>query len=235
MNFIFEFLGSSIGRKYIMAATGAAMMGFVLVHLLGNLQIFLGKDIFNAYAHHLHALPFPIFWGFRLVLGLCAIVHIITAITLTIENIRARVAAYKIKKTVQASYASLTMPVTGALLLGFIVLHLLNFTVRTVPENYNSTIPEVSMTIGHAEVTTFDVYAMLISAFSKPWISGVYIVAMALLCLHLSHGFTSVLQTFGLRNEKWRKPLEYISTAYGWIMFLGFASIPAAILSGWIR
>jgi succinate dehydrogenase / fumarate reductase, cytochrome b subunit len=235
MKFIWNFLSSSIARKYIMAATGAVLVGFVCVHLLGNLQIFLGRDMLNAYGYHLHALPLPVLWGFRIFLGACILTHVFFAIWLTIENVRARVIAYKMKKYVEAGYASLTMLITGSALLLFIIFHILNFTVGIIPGNYNLTISYIPLKIGQAEVEGFDVYAMLISAFSIPWLSLFYIGAMGLLCLHLSHGFSSMFQSFGLRNEKWRKPLDFAAMMYGWAIFLGFASIPLAVWMRWIQ
>lgn len=217
-----------------MAATGAVLVGFVAVHLLGNLQIFFGRDVLNAYGYHLHALPLPILWGFRIFLGVCILAHVFFAIWLTIENIRARVIAYKMKKYVEAGYASLTMFITGSLLFVFIVFHILNFTLGIIP-GHELTISHIPLKIGHVEVEGFDVYSMLISAFSIPWLSLFYIGAMGLLCMHLSHGFSSMFQTLGLRNEKWRKPLDFAATAYGWAIFLGFASIPLAVWMKWIK
>lgn len=239
---ILNLIQSSVGKKYIMAVTGFALVLFVLVHLLGNLQIFLGPDILNAYAHHLQSLPLPILWGFRIGLALCAIVHVITAIALTIENRKARPELYEANDYVQASYASRTMPMTGAILLLFILFHLGHFTVRVWPENYNVTIDPVPLAVhwpdmtpvhGHAEMV-HDVYAMVISGFSVLWISIVYIVAMGLLALHLAHGVSSMFQSIGMRNHTWRMVLNCVATLYGWFVFLGYSSIPVAVLAGYL-
>src|SRR3989339_1754082 len=103
MNGIWNFLKSSVGRKYIVSLTGFVLVGFVLTHLLGNLQIFMGKDQINWYAFHLHHLQPALLWGFRIFLAIVAFVHITMAMWLTIENILARRQTYKVKKTIQAS------------------------------------------------------------------------------------------------------------------------------------
>jgi succinate dehydrogenase / fumarate reductase cytochrome b subunit len=240
MKVLASFLKSTVGRKVIMALTGLALVLFVFGHMAGNLQVFLGPDAINAYAHKLQSLPFPVLWGFRLGLLAVVAVHIWAAVSLTLDNRRARPEGYRDTAYVQATYAARTMRWSGVILFAFIVFHIAHFTVRVVPENYNETIAEVPL-VKHGEVVTrsdgspylvHDVHAMMVKGFSHWWVSAFYLVAMALLCLHLTHGVSSMFQTVGLRNKVWRKRLDRFAQAYGWVVFLGFASIPAAVLAG---
>lgn len=232
---IWEFLKSSVARKYIVSLTGFVLVGFVLTHLLGNLQIFWGKEVINKYAYFLHHLPPSILWGFRVSLIACAVIHVVFAVWLTVENILARPETYKIVKPIQASLASLTMPTTGILLFLFVAFHLLNFTFRIVPQEYNLTLPTTTVTIDESSRVTFDVYRMMVDSFSVPWITASYIVAMGLLGLHLGHGVSSMFQSLGLRNERWRLILNTFATWYGWLIFLGYISIPLAVILGVLK
>ena len=151
---------------------------------------------------------------------------------LTKENQHASSDVYFKKKHKRASYAARTMPMTGVIILCFIIFHILHYTVRTVPEPYGDTIGNAAIEVNHVTLAYFDVYAMMVKGFSSPLVSGFYILAVALLCMHLSHGVSSMLQSIGLRNEHWRGRLDKIAMVYGWVIFLGFASIPTAVLAG---
>ncbi|MEO0796424.1 MAG: succinate dehydrogenase cytochrome b subunit [Verrucomicrobiota bacterium] len=224
----------SLLKKYLMALSGLVLVLFVLGHMIGNLQFFAGPEVINAYAYHLHHLPGnPVsLWLIRLVLLATLLIHVWMAVLLTKENREARPDTYLDQKTSVATYASRTMPISGVLILAFIVFHILQFTVRVVPEHYDKTIGESSIEVGHVPLEYFDVFAMMVAGFSSPLISLFYIVTMGLLCMHLTHGVSSMFQSVGLRNESWRPKLKAAALAYGWIIFLGFASIPAAVLAG---
>ena len=213
-----------------MALTGLALAGFVLVHMTGNLQMFMGPEAINQYAHFLQTLPPAVLWGFRIGLLLAAGVHVWMAILLTLENRRARPEKYRKDDTVQASIGSRTMPFTGSILLVFIVFHIFHYTVRTVYD-YDA-LPSFILANGEP---VFDVYAMMISGFSHLWVSGFYIFSMALLCPHMAHGVSSMFQSLGLRNAFWRKILDKVALAYGWVIFLGFISIPVAVQGGFLK
>lgn len=226
----------SLVKKYLMAGSGLVLVLFVLGHMLGNLQFFLGPEAINAYAYHLHHLPgHPLsLWVIRLVLIACLFVHVWMAILLTKENRAARGNdGYAQKHSNVASYAARTMPITGIVLLLFIVLHILQFTTRVVPEDYNATIGEAPIEVAHVQLQYFDVFAMMVKGFSSPLFSAIYIIAVGLLCMHLSHGVSSMFQSIGWRNEIWRKRLHGFALLYGWAIFLGFAAIPASVLSGY--
>lgn len=226
----------SLVKKYLMALSGLVLALFVLGHMIGNLQFLLGPDVINNYAYHLHNLPGKPWslWAIRAVLLVCLIVHVWMAVLLTRENLKARPDSYRVKKSEVATYAARTMPVTGVLLLGFIIFHILQYTTRIAPEDYNQTIGEVTLNLGHGVTApAFDVFAMMVKGFSSPLISGFYIIIMALLCMHLTHGIASMFQSVGLRNEAWRYKLVALAKVYGWVVFLGFISIPIAVLSGY--
>ncbi|NBX01442.1 succinate:quinone oxidoreductase [bacterium] len=211
---------ASIGKKIIMALTGLVLAGFVLGHMSGNLLMFKGPQAINAYAEWLHSHPGAL-WIARFILILSVIGHIWTGILLTLENRAARAGGPAIDATRRASISSRTMPYSGIVILAFLGFHLLHYTFRKVA-------------LGGKDFGE-DVYAMVVFGFSSPAVSVFYIVSMLLLCLHLSHGVSSVFQTLGLRNERWRGRVDLIATAYGWIIALGFISIPLAVLLGCIK
>jgi succinate dehydrogenase / fumarate reductase cytochrome b subunit len=218
-------LRSSIGKKAVMAISGLLFLGFVLGHLLGNLLIFMGPEGLNAYAKKLRSLG-PGLWIIRA--GLLGVVaaHIVSSVLLTIENRKARPIAYVRKKTLGTTLAARTMMLSGLLLLAFIVFHLMHFTFRI-------THPEISYLTdaqGH-----HDVYSMVVLSFQQLQISAVYLVAMFLLALHLSHGISSVPQTLGLNNDKLIPVYKGIGYVISALIFMGYSSIPVAILMGWVK
>jgi succinate dehydrogenase / fumarate reductase cytochrome b subunit len=218
---------SSLGKKYLMALTGIVLIGFVFVHMAGNLQVLLGQDKINAYAHALQSLPMPILWGSRLFLLVCVVIHAWTAIVLIRENRAARPQSNDVEVTKRAGLSSLKMGLSGTILLFFIVFHLLHFTVRTVYPEYNDMMTSVGAPEGEE---VHDVYTMVLAGFQHTWVSVFYIVAMFLLCGHLSHGFSSVFQSLGIRSESWRVKIDLAAKAYAWVIFLGFSIIPILVL-----
>ncbi len=210
-----------------MALTGIVLIGFVFVHMAGNLQVLLGQDKINAYAHALQSLPMPILWGSRLFLLVCVVIHAWTAIVLIRENRAARPQSNDVEVTKRAGLSSLKMGLSGTILLFFIVFHLLHFTVRTVYPEYNDMMTSVGAPEGEE---VHDVYTMVLAGFQHTWVSVFYIVAMFLLCGHLSHGFSSVFQSLGIRSESWRVKIDLAAKAYAWVIFLGFSIIPILVL-----
>jgi succinate dehydrogenase / fumarate reductase cytochrome b subunit len=211
---------SSLGKKVIMALTGLVLAGFVLGHMTGNLLVFKGPAAINEYAEWLHAHS-GLLWVARSVLILSVVAHIWSGVLLTIENRLARAGGPAVEVTRKASLSSRTMPYSGVIILAFIVFHLLHYTFRTVA-------------LGGQDFGA-NVYGMIIAGFSQPLVSLFYIVSMLLLCLHLSHGISSVFQTLGLRNERWRGRLDFLAMIYGWVIALGFISIPLSVLLGLIK
>ena len=235
---------SSLGKKYIMAVTGLLLVGFVIGHMLGNLQMFLHPDWINEYAYKLKTLPYGLLWIVRIVLLTAVVAHIVTAVLLVLENRRARPAGYVAQGTLQASFASRTMKYSGAILLVFIIFHLLHFTVQSIHPEFKHLETELAgvgtmhqvydklAAFGDTEV--HDVYSMVVHGFSlQYWYVAVfYVFAMGLLCLHLMHGVSSMFQSVGVRNAVWRKRLDRIALVIALALFIGFSSIPVASLTG---
>ena len=216
---------TSIGKKALMAVSGLALVGFVIMHLLGNLQFFQGPEAINAYAVKLRHLG-PLLWVARGVLLLALIVHVRTSIQVSVENRRARGVAYAAYQPGVTGPAARSMLLTGLLLLSYIVYHLLHFTFRVAhPELVHAT----------DALGRHDVYRMMVMSFREPRISAAYIAGMATLCLHLAHGFGSAFQTLGLSNERTIPLTAAVSGALAGLIFLGYASIPVAVLLGWVR
>ncbi|MDP0500295.1 MAG: succinate dehydrogenase cytochrome b subunit [Verrucomicrobiota bacterium JB022] len=232
---------SSLFKKYLMALTGFVLVGFVCGHMLGNLQMFLHPDWINEYAYKLQHLPYGSLWVVRLVLLAAVVVHVVVAVQLVLENRRARgPLGYSAKAKLQATLASKTMRYTGLVLLAFIIFHILHFTVQSVHPEFKELHTEITGTstlwgvhdkllpLGHTE--QHDVYAMVGIGFGPHfwYVSVFYIVSMALLALHLSHGVASMFQSLGLRNSVWTPRLRVLAAVIGWVVFLGFASLPTA-------
>jgi succinate dehydrogenase / fumarate reductase, cytochrome b subunit len=230
MNILTGFFGSSLGKKYIMAITGFAMFGFVVVHMLGNLQIFLGPEAINNYGHFLQSKP-ELVWPMRIGLLAMLVLHIWAAIKLSAENRAARPKGYSHFKIVAASYASRTMFVSGLVLFAFIIYHLLHFTVQIEAVNLTRTnFVALKNPAGH-----HDVYNMMIAGFSNPIVSIFYIVSMALLSLHLSHGISSMFQSLGWKNRKYGLLLDRFALVMAGILLVGYSSIPLAVLTGILK
>lgn len=228
MNLLGNIFRSSLAKKYTMALSGLILVGFVLGHMLGNLQIFGAPDAINAYAYFLHnVLPWEVLWLVRIVLLAAVVLHILTAILLVIENRKARPEGYDRQQYMRTSFAARTMKYSGLVLLAFIVFHILHFTVQNIDPAYQN------LRFDLDGKNTQDVYAMVVYGFSNVWIAGFYIVSMALLCWHLTHGVASMFQSLGLRNEIWRGRLSKFAVTYGWVIFLGFAALPAASMISW--
>jgi succinate dehydrogenase / fumarate reductase, cytochrome b subunit len=214
-------LSNTVGRKVLMAVTGLFMLLFVTVHLLGNTSIFAGPDGINAYAAKLHGLG-PFVWVFRIFMGVMLAIHMIFGVLLTLENSAANPGKYAVKKMAKATFASETMIWTGLLLLCFIVYHLLQFTVRITPD----------IVLGNDTKGRVDVFTMVVSSFRITPISLVYLAAMVVLFLHLSHGIQSVFQSLGLSNDKALPQYERYGTLLSVLFLLGYCSIPVLILAG---
>ena len=220
MSFIINFYKSSIGKKWIVALTGLVLIGYVLGHLAGNLQIFLAPKYINQYAAFLHSLG-PLLYVIRAFLLACFFTHVFTTILLAKQNRDARPQRYAINASRQASLATRTMVLGGLTVLCFVVYHLLQFTMRQTPGI-------ISLEHQHLIRSEYDCYNMVILSFRNPCISGVYIVGLFALCLHLSHGFQSFVQTLGLTSRKWVCVLEIGGRALAWVLFAGYVSIPVA-------
>jgi succinate dehydrogenase / fumarate reductase cytochrome b subunit len=222
-------LGSSIGKKILVALTGAVLVVFVLGHMVGNLLIFAGPHAINEYGHFLQTVGHGMgIWIARIGLLVCAVVHVVLTIKLTKENREARTDRYGYQATIQATKSSLIMIVTGLWMLGFIIYHLMHFTFR-VPNDYDT-----YKTVLHGE-TVHDVYRMVIAGFSWAPASIVYLLSMGLLCSHLSHGVSSMFQTLGLATARTWPFYKSFGYAFAAIIFLGNALIVCAVWFKWVQ
>ena len=199
-------LWSSIGKKLLMALTGLAFCGFLAGHLAGNLTIYGGKDAFNSYAEHLHALG-PLLtlaeWG----LLLFAVVHVCTGLILFYQNFSARTSRYVVNKRGGGrTLGSMTMPYTGILLLAFVIFHLINFHF--------------------VDKTNTTIYQIVAQAFESPLYVVIYILAMIVAALHVSHGLWSAFQTIGLNHIKYMPFIMALSIMFSLAVGFGFGIIP---------
>ena len=222
MNLFTAIFHSTLGKKYLMAITGLLLIFFVIGHMVGNLQIFLGQESINAYGAFLKSKP-GLIWGARIGLLGLVVVHIWSAITLSAKNKAARPVAYRVNKSVEASYASRTMIWSGLIVLAFIIYHILHFTVGAVSPDLLAL---------RDESGRHDIYLMVIQGFSHPLVSGFYLLSMALLCSHLSHGTSSLFQSLGFRSGKQKIWANRFALVLAWGIFIGNSSIPVAILLG---
>ena len=210
----------------IVAVTGVILILFVIGHLLGNLQIFLGPEWINAYSQHLRDLG-PLLWFVRIFLLISVILHIYFTILLAIENRRARPESYRERNYVKASWASRHMIVSGVVVLAFIIFHLLHFTAR----KFNPQFPLLKLD----PLNRYDVYSMMVYGFQNTYVSTFYIVGLFLLTLHLTHGSSSFFQSLGLNNERLTPRLAVGGRILAWLLFVGYTSIPIAVLLGFIK
>jgi succinate dehydrogenase / fumarate reductase cytochrome b subunit len=214
-------LDTGIGRKALVAATGLVLYGFVLVHALGNLQVFLGPEAINAYGAALQSMP-KVVWATRLLLLACVVTHAGLAFRIYAEARAARPSRYKIdapiaEQSIVQRYARQTMILSGPIVAAYLVFHLAHLTAGVVPGLYYK----------HG-----DVYGNMVRGFQSPLVAGFYMLANLLLGLHLYHGGVAIFQTLGLRHRQWDKrtrPLAFTITA---IVTATNLAIPYAIVSG---
>lgn len=208
MHLLKKILTSSIGKKIIMAVTGAMLGLFLLGHLAGNTTAFMGRKILNAYAERLHSLGVLINI-IEVILLVVFLTHVITAVILYFENLGARPARYAVNRTEPGQWLSKTVPYTGLLILVFLVVHLNNF---------------------HFASDTLTVADRLKNTLSRPGYAAFYIVSLAALILHLSHGFWSMFQTLGLNHPRYNSFLKNGALAAGVIIGTTYILIPVLAL-----
>jgi len=225
MNVAWRLVTSSVGKKSLTAVTGAGLFLFVIAHLVGNLQIFLGPDAINRYGNFLQTTP-EILWPARIGLLAFVVIHIWTSVALTIENRSARGQRYDVKTAVDASIASRSMIWSGGIILAFVAFHLAHYTLMVVHPEFRDL---------HDALGRHDVYRMMVIGFSNLWVSGFYILSIGLLCVHLGHGIESMCQSLGLKNEVWTTRINVCGIVVSTLIFTGYVSIPAAILTGVVK
>jgi len=209
MNWLTNTFGSSLGKKLMMAVTGLFFCVFLLLHLAGNLTIYMGKDVFNSYAQHLHSLG-PLLtlaeWG----LLIFAVTHISTGLLLFYQNFKARPTRYAVNKRAGGrTLGSATMPYTGVILLLFVIYHLFNFHF--------------------VDKTHTTIFQIVSTAFAQPSYVLIYTFAMIIAAVHVSHGFWSAFQTLGANHPKYTPLLRGLSLVFSLIVGIGFGFIPVYV------
>jgi succinate dehydrogenase / fumarate reductase cytochrome b subunit len=213
-----RFYDSTIGKKAVMAVTGLILFGYLIVHMLGNLQIFIGPEMMDHYAATLHGNP-ALLWTVRIVLIVALILHIWAWIQLAAIKKAARPGAYVKSANVQASLGSRTMSLTGPLIAAFVIIHLLHLTTGTIHPG------------GFVELHA---YENVVSGFTPPF-ALLYIAVMLLIGTHLSHGIWSMFQSVGFSHPRYTPLIKKFSAVFAWILVGGFISVPLSVLLGLVR
>ena len=217
MNRAFRFYKSSVGKKVVMAVTGVIGIGFLILHVLGNLLAFRGAGPLNSYSHFLKSTG-ELLWGLRIVLIVSVILHVIAAYQLTMQSRAARPDGYARYEPQASTLASRTMRWGGALLLIFIVVHILHFTTGTIrPAGYFS---------------ETDVYANVVGSFRIWWVALFYLVAMIALGAHIFHGAWSSVRTLGVARPSENPLHRRVALILALFLWLGFTSVPVAVFLG---
>jgi succinate dehydrogenase / fumarate reductase cytochrome b subunit len=222
---VVRFYDAPIGKKALMAVTGVLLFGYVVAHLLGNLQIYSSDpDQINRYAAFLHNPANAVaLWGARLILLAAVVLHITASIQLWNLKRAARPVAYKKKDDAATSYASRTMMWSGPIVAAFVIFHVLHLTVGAV------------VPLQEVGPNQPDVRANVIAGFQNPAISGFYILAMILLCMHLYHGLWSMFQSLGISHPRYTPKLKKGAAIFAILIAVGNCSIPIAVITGLLR
>ena len=234
------FLDSSVGAKVLVALTGLGLVGFVIVHLIGNLKLLPGgpesRAAINAYAHFLKHDLGAVLWVFRGGLLLIFVLHLALAVRLKLRSAAARPVGYAYPATAQAGVASRTMIWTGALIGVFVLFHLAHYTFGWVKKA--EVAPGVSLNyldLKDPRTGHHDVYEMTVAGFRNPVIAVLYLVAQVLLFVHLRHGIPSTFQTLGLKNARFRGPIDLLGLLIALFILVGNGTIVLAVWLGYVR
>jgi succinate dehydrogenase / fumarate reductase cytochrome b subunit len=224
---VVRFYEAPIGKKVVMAITGVILFGYVVAHLLGNLQIYSSDpQQINHYAAFLHnPANAGLLWGARLFLLAAVVMHIVASVQLWKLKRDARPQGYVKKGDAGASYASRTMMWSGPIVAAFVIFHVLHLTAGAV----------VPLQDIGGDPTQPDVHANVIHGFQNPLISGFYILAMILLCMHLYHGLWSMFQSLGFYHPRYTEKLKTGAKIFAILIAIGNCSIPLAVLAGLLR
>lgn len=213
-----RFFTATNGKKIVMAVSGLILWGFLIGHMAGNLQVFLGPKVFNHYAETLKSMP-PLLWGTRITLLIAVGLHIWSAFALMRLKNAARPVGYVKKASVASTYASRTMYWSGPILLAFIIYHLMHFTIG----------------IGGTPFEEGLAYENLVRGFQVIPVALFYLISMGLLCMHLYHGLWSMTQTLGFHHPQYTPKIRVAAKLIAFVLFVGFASIPVAVLAGVVK
>ncbi len=218
---------SAVGKKAVMAVSGILLFGFILLHMLGNLKVYLGAQTYNHYAHWLRQVGEPLLpatvalWIARIVLLVAVVLHIWSATSLTLNNWRARPIAYGTKEYAQADYAARTMRWGGVIIFLFVLYHLCQFTW-----GFHWALPNFK---------EGDVYHNFVAGFSVWWVSLIYIVANIALGFHLYHGLWSMFQSLGWNHPRYNLLRRRFAQVFALVIAIGNISFPLAVLTGIVK
>ena len=215
MSRVLGFYDSTVGKKVVMALTGIILVLYVIGHMVGNLQIYMGPEQINSYAELLHT-SMALLWGVRLVLLFAVLVHIVTAVQLWLRNRASRPVKYRVFQPPGLDYAARTMVWSGPIIALFIVYHILHFTTGQA----------------HSEYIHLEPYHNVVSAFSVWWVALFYIGANLLLAFHLYHGVWSLFQSMGWDHPQWGPWRRRLALLIAVVVGAGNISIPLAVLAG---
>lgn len=226
--FLLDLYSTAVGKKYVMAITGIAGMGYVFAHMVGNLKMYLGAEDLNHYGEFLRELLVPILprtytlWIMRLGLIAALVLHLHAAYGLTVLNRRARAVKYQSERDYQvANFASRTMRWTGILVVLFLLWHLADLTWGTV-----------NAVGADGEFVRGDAYGNVVRSFERVPVSILYIVANIALGIHLFHGAWSIFQSLGLNSPRFNRWRRAFATGFATIIVVGNVSFPVAVLAG---
>jgi succinate dehydrogenase / fumarate reductase, cytochrome b subunit len=224
---VLDFYRSTVGKKIIMAVTGLVWVGFVILHMAGNLQAFFGAEKLNTYAAMLHGPLEEVVWLQRVLLFVALVLHVLMAYQLTRRSAAARPVAYKMREPQVSTTSSRLMRWGGVILLIFIVLHILHFTTRNIgPAGF----ADVRDPAGH-----FDVYNAVVSSFRIWWVTALYVAAMIFLGFHLWHGAWASIRTLGYAKPSENPLKRRIAAGLATAIWVGFILVPLAVFAGVIR
>jgi len=222
-SYLGRFLGSNIGLKVLMALTGVVMFGYLVGHVSGNMLIFSGRAAINGYSQFLHQTKW-LLWGTRILLLASVLVHIWATVQFLKLRSAARPVAYVMKEPHGTTFAARTMYWSGPVIALFVIYHILHLTTGTLHPTFAKNVDPATHHV--------DVYQNLVDDFSRPLPSGIYIVAMLAIALHLSHGVWSMLQTIGVNRPNWECALRSIAVVCAVVICGAFIAVPVAVLLG---
>jgi succinate dehydrogenase / fumarate reductase cytochrome b subunit len=224
---------TSVGKKFVMAITGLFGYLFVILHMIGNLKVFLGSQAFNEYSEFLRTFGEPVLpartvlWIIRLVLLASVVLHVVAAVQLTRQAQVGRPVGYRQKKRVQANFASLTLRWGGVAIFLFLIYHLLHFTFGVLHPDFRE--------LNDNGIVHPEAYHNLVVGFQNPLVVLFYLLAVVALGMHLYHGVWSMFQTLGINRPHLNGLFRALAVLSGVVLFLGFAIVPIAVLAGIVR
>jgi len=220
-----SFLSSTIGLKIVMGVSGALLGLFLIAHVIGNLEIFIGADAINHYGVLLRTLP-PLLWAMRIGLLVLVVLHIWSAVRLWALNRAARPVGYAVKRNQTTTLFARTMIYSGIIVAAFVVYHILHFTTHDVEPSYEHLLDLEGR---------HDIFGMVTDAFRRPAVAGFYVLSVVLLGFHLSHGIASMIHTLGMNHPRYNPTWRHVGAVIAALITIGFVMVPLAILAGVVR